>query len=806
MTTDPGRYELQPMYEVRLAGVAFEVLERLATPDVARAARIVIEHDAALDRAAEHAVAELSGDPDRKRRNRVRKLLDRRASVAAELASGLASLARFETARVARELASTELATILADALGRTRTALRALAADVLPPFAVFASDELFDRIAEVAADPDAGRPTSDARRLERHLALCLQRLCAKNDTVSEFGPSSWGRVADATEAVAFAPQPGIARRIAYLEKWVVVALVAAINADPEVRAELAPRLHPYGAWDGDRFVRDDTSEVIDLDPRALSLARSCDGRTPAHELGALDVLATLADRGVIVWTFEVPYLATDRMERLIADVASWRAGAVRDRWHAQLVDLAALPHELAATPDADQRRSIMARARERVAAFGGTVASRGRGLYEAANPIGEDCHRETSMVVSSAAADELVRDAAPWIDLWFDTYALAASHAYARLAEIHATAPRRGGHLRLPAFLRHCELGGVPYGRTGPATLVDRAFQQVKEAFRAATQHRADASEWELTADECRCVRTRYEVPRFESFAWPNADVQLAAASREAAARGEYQWVLAELHGSFALLQHLFYWSCPDPGAFAEQLQPLYGGTVTCAGEAMYDLATHVTVRLFDAMPAQTVFCGPQRPDPSWRTIAPTELEVVAHPDEHDLRLRHIASGQDLGSLVRHGLLFFGFHPFVLGRDGHTPRLRLGRVIVQREMWHVDAEELGGPFEGVSPSLVVAVERLRARRGLPRCVYIRPAEGILSRSVRGARDKDVKPIFIDLESYTFLEIFAQWLKKFGRIEVSEMLPDRDQLLWQEADGRRSFELRALVGPRGRPK
>ena len=101
-----------------------------------------------------------------------------------------------------------------------------------------------------------------------------------------------------------------------------------------------------------------------------------------------------------------------------------------------------------------------------------------------------------------------------------------------------------------------------------------------------------------------------------------------------------------------------------------------------------------------------------------------------------------------------------------------------------------------------MSRDLVVAVERLRAARDLPRHVYIRPTEAALRRSGAEGRDKDTKPVYIDLESYLFLEIFHRWLVKAGELEVTEMLPDPDHLLWQEDDGRRTFELRTQIIPR----
>jgi hypothetical protein len=128
---------------------------------------------------------------------------------------------------------------------------------------------------------------------------------------------------------------------------------------------------------------------------------------------------------------------------------------------------------------------------------------------------------------------------------------------------------------------------------------------------------------------------------------------------------------------------------------------------------------------------------------------------------------------------------------------------LRCGKIVVQRRAWVVTQEELPkGNFAGVSRDLVLAIERLRAQRELPRYAYIRPTEQALRRSGAEGRDKDTKPVFVDLESYLFMEIFHRWLMKAGELEVTEMLPDPDHLLWREADGRRTFELRTLITPR----
>ena len=166
------------------------------------------------------------------------------------------------------------------------------------------------------------------------------------------------------------------------------------------------------------------------------------------------------------------------------------------------------------------------------------------------------------------------------------------------------------------------------------------------------------------------------------------------------------------------------------------------------------------------------------------------------------DVALRRRGSGEYLGSLARGWWMALGFHPFLFGRAPHMPRLRCGKVIVQRRSWTVSLEEMpAGNYTGVSRNLVAAIERLRAAKGWPRYIYIRPSEQALRRSGAEGRDKDTKPVFIDLESYLFLEIFHGWLTKAGELEVSEMLPDPEHLLWQEKDGRRTFELRTQIVP-----
>jgi hypothetical protein len=328
-------------------------------------------------------------------------------------------------------------------------------------------------------------------------------------------------------------------------------------------------------------------------------------------------------------------------------------------------------------------------------------------------------------------------------------------------------------------------------------------AFQEVKAAFREQLRPQADKAQYQLTPEDCEIVRRKFDYPKFDEYTYPSADLQLAARSIEAVEQGHYQWIVAELHPPIALLHHAGYWSCPDKPALQTALtstthaQPNFHFGFFAA-----DFTAHTAVRIFDALPELTNFVAPQRAHPAWRRVPPAETEVYIDSGSGDVRLRRAGTRESLGSFARAWLIPLGFHPFQFSLAPHTPRLLCGKVVVQRRTWTVTLEEFqDGKFQGLSPGLVIAVERLRREKGWPRHIYVRPSDQALRRSGAEGRDKDTKPVYIDLESYLFLEIFYRWLAKSGELEVTEMLPDPDHLLWREADGRRTFELRTQIVP-----
>jgi hypothetical protein len=812
-----GSYRVAPIFLIRLAGVPFEPMARLATTATAAAARELLARQAEFARArseVEHFFRKRGPEVSRELFRAWRKAI--RTGTMPPPAEGPPSRLFALCWESASSLAATEasLTQSLQQELGGARQALLASAQIFLAPYLVFVAQGLRDRLLKQSSHGSGPLPPrrKEDRAHERHLLLYLQRVCAKNDSLSEFGPEGWGVVEGGPRGLRLAPRPGIASRETFLERWTAHGVAAALNADPTIRVELSPRLHPNGRIVGHQFVFTDTGETIPLDPKTVGILLRCDGATPAYAFGEeIGALESLAAQNMICWQVEVPALDPHAFDVLVSDIMRWRDNPVRARWLKLLQPIAALPSKFAQTAEVTARAEIMDEARRQLENLGTTREPADRFLYSASNPIGEECFRECHFSIGEDLINEVAAEAEPWIDLWRDTYAFVASRVAAGLRALFEKAPLQNGALPLAAFLRHCAMLKMPL--TGPAMvgLSALAFQEVKAAFCARMRNRSEAAEWELTADDCHFVRQTFSYEKFDEFTYPSADLQLEANSVDAIARGEYRWILAELHPPVALLHHGFYWSCPNKAALRAALaQTTKGCPSFHFGLFAADFTAATAVRIIDALPKGTSFVAPQRGDPRWRIIPPSEIDVYIEEKNGDVCLRTRGSREHLGSFARAWVIPLGFHPFHFGRAPHMPRLRCGRVIVQRRSWTVRFEELGrGDYTGVSRDLVIAVERLRANKEWPRYVYIRPSEQALRRTGAEGRDKDTKPVFIDLESYPFLEIFHRWLTKANELEVTEMLPGPDDLLWQEADsagireqgGRRSFELRVQLVP-----
>jgi hypothetical protein len=796
-----GRYDLVPLFPVRLSGVPFETLESLHSPrTTALSAEVIRLRQRARD-AGERLLRDLDGaDVGRPVRRQARKAVIRLESVPEPPDGFTALVDDYGRARDLLLRCTAELAEDFQQEHAASRATLRRLIRDWALPFSVFTSSAGMDDLFAQERLSGSGLPpaTAGERKRERRYLLYLQRIAAKNDTMSAFGPTCWGRVEPSVVGARLAPRAGIARRDTYLEKWVVGALARAITADAEARMEIAPRIRDDVSLDGDAVVRADGSRVC-LDAEAAAYLRAVDGSIPARSLGAREILDRLVSEGVVTWALEAVELAAHRLELMRDEIGGWSNPVSRLRWLAEVDNLLAAQQAFAQEADVAGRRRIMKAAAETAARWGGTAPG-GRALYRGDNAIGEDCVRDTAFVLSPEIAAALTRDAAPWIDLWRDSYTCLIRRAAGGLRELLQSAPTHRGRVLLPGFLHHCETQGFPLTGSGLVRLAAPAVEEIRSAFWAAiADRRQDAPEWLLTSEDIRRVRAGLKVEPLEAFTFPSVDFQIAAASIGAIASGQFSVVISEVHAASSIMQHGLMWSCPDRKTLADALQAMTGATgVLHYGSERVSATAHTTADLVGLLGDRLLIAGSAPVPAGARTIAPARIEVVVDDATGDVALQEMESGKWVGSFARDWVVWHAFHPFVLNRERHTPRLRLGRVIVQRQSWVLGVDEFDGDL-AFGPSLAATLAGLRVRRGLPRWVFARPTEGTFGPSTIVGRQKDRKPICVDLESILGMELLAHWVARYQRLEVTEMLPRPSELWWREETGRYSFEIRGLV-------
>jgi len=271
-----------------------------------------------------------------------------------------------------------------------------------------------------------------------------------------------------------------------------------------------------------------------------------------------------------------------------------------------------------------------------------------------------------------------------------------------------------------------------------------------------------------------------------------------IAAASIEAIRRGDYEFVMGELHIgvntqalSLFLEQHparaelLRAAEADIPEARILAVAPRYGtplsGRNHMALISPKDYRLEFSVHSDKADRAQALPLG--------------ALVIEERADQLEVRTRDGRLRFDILEVLADALTGQVLNSFKLLRPArHTPRVNLDRLVVAREAWTRTAAELAFAFEKAEAARFVATRRWARAAGLPRFVFVKsPVE--------------VKPVYIDLASPVFVDIFARLVRRTqegaggeATLAITEMLPRLEQAWLPDAAGRRyTSELRIVA-------
>ena len=684
-------------------------------------------------------------------------------------------------------------------------------------------------------ADYRAGRARrASQRHREITLTKYVQRYHAKNESIGFFGPVGWAHWADAGAAsMSSAPAPAlsatgfhseIADRRAQFETWAIRVLAERFSADPLTRPWLRPVTGP-AVKVRDGRARTPLRGWSTMPRPRFDVLAACDGHSTVTEIcerliasgtpGITSIedvehhLASLERAGYIAVGLQVPptFNADRYLRRQLAQIPD---PAVRDRQLAALDGIsAAADRARQATSDQRELAAAFADLEARFTAATGTASYRiarreqvvGRALMV------EDCRS----ALSATLQPSLLADLAGPLDLVLSSTRWLVGQVGARYLEIAgeiydgmARPGTRGVSLApiLYEFAPRCAPDVVLAEAAASVAELQRRWSDILRLPPDTRRHHLSVT------DIAAAVHEQFAAA---SAPWLSGrihspDMMIAAADIESISRGDYTWVLGEMHPAVNTLnQSVYALSHPDPGRIQAMLDedvgrgpwliPIYPSSwpvVTSRGyPPPYLISPGLEYLHMSAEPPREGMTG---------TVIPVSDLTVVRGGDGDLWL------EDETGRRRHPLALFG--EFLI--DGlpdayqpiapmpHRPRVSIDRFVLAREQWQVPACELGWPAITDEAGRYRAARRWACGLGLPRYVFIR---------VTG----QPKPFYVDLTSPLLVNMIARVLlgaaqeHPMATTTITEMYPGPDELwLPHRADGGRcTCEFRLAIVDRG---
>lgn len=651
-----------------------------------------------------------------------------------------------------------------------------------------------------------AAAPRNTHRRQHEELiATYWQRYCTKNDTIGFFGPVGWARFVETGPALAARPGADLlATRNVYFESWAVDALGEALVAEKgALRQWLAPRLSPLYDVSG-RTLHVPLGNPVPLSPGQAELLRLCDGERPARELAgeliprhpaefktAADVyrvLGFLSTKAVVIWGFEVPLSA--RPERGLAHLLEGVGdGAGRAEACARLSALGAARDEVAAARDAESLDRALGELETTFTRVTGRASSRAAGqMYAGRALVYEDCRRDVEVELGP----ELLAELGPPLSLllagarWL-THEIAAACRHT-VGSIYRDLARKA---------QTSVVEGTAFWLKAQAELLDADSDTVRAL--QSRFHARWAEVLALPAGARRVRRSCAEVgeavrrlfdapaPGWHAARYHSPDIMIAAEGADAIRRGEYEFVMGELHigvntqalslfveqhPSRAELLRAAAADIPEPRVLA--VAPRVGSRLSGRNHmglvTPKDFRLEFSVHSDKAERAQALPLG--------------TLVVEERAGRLEVRTRDGRLSFDIVEVLADAVTAQVLNSFKLLRPSrHSPRVNLDRLVVARESWAFTAGELEFAFEKSEEARFCGARRWARAEGLPRFVFVKsPVE--------------VKPVYVDLSSAVYVDLLARIVRRTregagaeASLAVTEMLPRLEQAWLPDAAG-----------------
>ena len=658
-----------------------------------------------------------------------------------------------------------------------------------------------------------------DRRRREEVVASYVQRYCAKNDTIGFFGPVGWAQLSTTDEAIQARPGATIlAERDVYFEVWCIDQLAQTLTSNGMSREWIAPRRASYIDLVGTQLYLPSRGS-ISLPTNEAAALRACDGRRSAREIAkgltanpligiksqaeAYALLEKLEQRGWILWKLEVAMeLYPERtlrhsLEKIEDEAARQRALGVLDELESARERVAR------AAGDDEELDAAIGNLEETFTRLTGSASTRSPGeMYAARTLVYEDCRRDLEVEIGP----QITASLAPPLCLlltsarWFSYQMANIARGWFDKLYAEISARTRSRTIDFTTF----------WYQISPLVLTDQrgplkaVLLEVQQKWDQILSLPAGESRVEYTSEELReLVTATFDSPRsrWEAAIYHSPDIMIAAESVDAIRRGDYQFVLGEIHAtSNTIGTAVFAEHHPRPEEFLRNW-----------------VLDHPEPKAVPLVPKSVWPSQSSRLMPIYASPQDFLIEFVPEPADvpHSQIVQFgslVVEDQGKGPIVRSRDGRFKFDPLDLltvtptlsvGNDfkllapaKHRPRITIDRLVVQRETWSFAPAEIEFVNEKDETARFLAARRWARAKGIPRFAFVKsPIE--------------VKPVYVDFDSPVYLNILSKMVRK-GRqagsadFVFTEMLPTPEQCWLPDASGQKyASELRVIAVDRG---
>ena len=817
---------------VSLRGTGFpaDVPLKLAAPNSAVLADLIVETEEAVSEARQKALDEIHQSLDELRRSSPDKYKEKRGPLvkaAKRLANGgvptavenSAALESLQSIQSTLDSTWTQLRDVFQIERKHVSGAIREeIERDGFREAVIWQNRRAYHSGIQplINASPAESR-NSNRRKHEEMAASYLQRYCLKNETIGFFGPVGWARLSSDARGVQTKPGPEmLAERNLYFEVWCIDRLAKSLDKIEGMKWWIAPRLAPLVTIEGSSLHLP-LRGSIPLSAEQQAIMRACDGQRNPKEIAVhlsrsqfgkvvgdrqvYDFLQVMESSGLIVWSLEVPMqLHPERslkemIERIGDESLRRVAAGALDELESARDDVAkarGCPEEL------DEALGKLETVFTRLT---GDCASRNEGqAYAARTLIFEDCRRDIEVnigpeiIYSLTPPLTLLLTSARWL-----TFEVAA-RCKATLRRVYDGLVQKSD-LQQVDFLNFWDLAHpVIFDRDKSIfAAVSRAFQKRWSGILAIPpgERRANYRSQELDPE----VRSAFAAP---GPGWPGAryhtpDIMIAASSEEAIRRGDYVFVMGELHAGFnTMTQAIFPAQHPCPEELQQAIEsdinePLVFPVISKSND--YLMSARLTPSLVSEKDYWLGFDSDYADVAGKKILRPTDLIVTLEGEDLKVKSRDGGLRFDLLDMMAAELLIIVSDQFkMFPSSRHTPRVTIDRLIVNRESWSFSPAEMEFSYEDGEVERFVRARQWARSHGIPRFVFVKsPLE--------------TKPFYCDFESPIYVDIFSKAIRRAGesnsftaRFSVTEMLPVHDEVWLPDAEARRySSELRVVA-------